>query len=155
RVIIRTPADLGDIKVTGNPHLGTQSLQLRPLDRTMFQAQPDLIQSPRILAETMIGSFGRLQLQMEIGRQFDLQPARQRSFPGNEIPLLTTFAVLAALYERALDLDLGPQEMFPLIPGAIPECMYGGWVQPELEFATHVAAQCPVIIEITHAMLNP
>jgi len=56
------------------------------LDRPMLQAQPDLIQSPRILAEATIGSFGRLQLQMEIGWQFDPQPARQRSFPGNEFP---------------------------------------------------------------------
>src|SRR5208283_2172657 len=151
RVIVRTPTDLGDIKVARNTQFRTHSLQLGSFDRPMLQAQPDLIQGPRILAEAMIGNFGRLQLQMEIGGQFDLQPARQRSFPGDEIPLLTTFAVLAALYERALDLDLGPQEMFPLIPGAIPECMYGGWVQPELEFATHVAAQCPVIIEITSA----
>ncbi len=67
RVIIRAPADLGDIKVTGNMQLGTHSLQLRSLDRSMFQAQPDLIQSPRILAETMIGSFGRFDLQLEIG----------------------------------------------------------------------------------------
>src|ERR1039458_9140247 len=100
-------SDLGDIKVTGKTQLGTHALQFRSLDRPMFQAQPDLIQSPRILAETMIGSFGRFDLQLEIGWQFDLQPTRQRSFPGSELPLLTTFAVFAALYERALDLDFG------------------------------------------------
>src|ERR1022692_3864231 len=106
---MRAPADLGDIKVPGNMQLGTHSLQLRSLDRPMFQAQPDLIQSPRILAETMIGSFGRFDLQLEVGWKFDLQPARQRSFPGNELPLLTTLAAFAALYERALALDLFPQ----------------------------------------------
>src|SRR5208337_3900440 len=99
---------------TGNMHLGTHSLQLGSLDRAMLQAQPELIQSPRVLAEAMIGSLGRLKLQMEVGRQFDLQPARQRSFPGNELPLLTTLAVFAALYERALELDLGSQQMLPL-----------------------------------------
>src|SRR5664280_460174 len=151
RIIVGTPADLGDIKVTGNTHLGTHSLQFRSLDRPMLQAQPDLIQSPRILAEAMIGSFGRLQLQMEIGRQFDLQPARQRSFPGNEFPLLTTLAVLAALYERALNLNFGSQQMLPLIPRAVPDCMKGGWVEPQLQLAAHVAAECPVIVEITSA----
>src|SRR3974390_43173 len=148
RVIIRAPADLGDIKVTRNTQLGTHSLQLRSLDRPMLQAQPDLIQSPRVLAEAMIGSFGRFDLQMEIGWQFDLQPARQRSFPGNELPLLTTLTVFAALYERALNLDFGPQQMLPLVPRAVPECMQEGRVEPELQRATHVAAQCLVAEEI-------
>src|SRR5271166_5112662 len=99
----------------------------------------------------MIDSFGGFDLLLEIGRQFDLQPARQRSFPSNELPLLTTLAVFAALYERALDLDLGPQQMLPLIPGAIPERMEGGWVEPEFQLATHVAAQCAVVVEIASA----
>src|SRR5271169_4246005 len=97
----------------------------------------------------MIGSFGRFHLPLEIGRQFDLQPARQRRFPGNELPLSVTLAVLAALYERSLDLDLGSQQMLPLIPCAVPECMQGRWVEPKLQLATHVAAQCPVVVEIT------
>ena len=97
----------------------------------------------------MIGNFGRLQLQMEIGGQFDFQPARQRSFPGDEIPLLPTPSVLAALYERSLNLDLGSQQMLPLIPCAVPECMQGRWVEPKLQLATYVAAQCPVVVEIT------
>src|SRR5271165_4982044 len=108
----------------------------------MLQAQSDLIQSPRVLAEAMIFSFGRFHLLLEIGRQLDLQPARQRGFPGDEIPLLPTLAVLAALYERRSELDLGSQQMLPLIPGAIPKCMEDGWVQPQLQLATHVAAQC-------------
>src|SRR5664280_2856306 len=58
-VIIGTPADLGDIKVTRNAQFGTHSLQLHSLDRPMLQAQPDLIQSLRVLAKAMIGSFGR------------------------------------------------------------------------------------------------
>src|SRR5580704_4385157 len=116
-----------------------------------FQSKTNLIQSPRILAEAIKGSSGRFHLLLEIGWQFDLQPARQRSFPGNEVPSLTTFAVLAALYERALDLDFGSQQMLPLVPRAIPECKQGGWIEPQHEFATHVAAQCPVVVEITSA----
>src|SRR5208283_5505800 len=46
RVIIRAPADLGDIKVAGNMQLEAHSLQLGSLDRPMLQAQPDLIQRP-------------------------------------------------------------------------------------------------------------
>src|SRR5208337_3193543 len=123
----------------------------------MFQAQPDLIQSPRILAEAMIGSFGRFQLLLEIEWQFDLQPARQSSLPGHQFPVAATFAVSAALHKRALDLDFGSQQMLPLIPGAIPECMEGGWVEPELQLATHVAAECPVIVEVapSHRDMKP
>src|SRR5664280_1495251 len=157
RVIIRAPADLGDIKVTGNMQLGTHSLQLRSLDRPMFQAQPDLIQSPRILAETMIGGFGRFDLQLEIRWQFDLQPARQRSFPGHELPLPAPFAEFALLYERALDLDFGSQQVLPLVPRAVPECMQDGWIKPKLQLAAHVAASCPIIVEITfpHRHMEP
>ena len=157
RVIIRAPADLGDIKVTGNTHLGTHSLQLRSLDRPMLQAPADLIQSPRILAKAMIGSFGGFDLLLEIGWQLDLQPARQCRFPGNQFPLLTTFAVLAALYERALDLDLGSQQVLPLVPRAVPECMQDGWIKPKLQLAAHVAASCPIIVEITfpHRHMEP
>jgi len=88
----------------------------------------------------MIGSFGRFDLQMEIGRQFDLQPAWQCRLPVDELPRAPTLAILAAPYERALDLNLGSQQMLPLIPGAVPECMEGGWIEPQLELATRVAA---------------
>src|SRR5664280_3359141 len=62
-IIIRAPADLGDIEVAGDTQLGTHSLQLRPLDRPVLQAQPDLLQSPRELTEAMIRGFGRFHLQ--------------------------------------------------------------------------------------------
>src|SRR5271157_1100445 len=79
------------------------------------------------------------------GSQFALLPPDNAT--GNFT--LTAFAVLAALYERSLDLDLGSQQMLPLIPCAVPECMQGRWVEPKLQLATHVAAQCPVVVEIT------
>ena len=44
RVIVRTPADLCDIKVTGETQLGAHALKLCLLERLMFQAQADLIQ---------------------------------------------------------------------------------------------------------------
>src|ERR1019366_9502689 len=62
RVIIRAPADLGDIKVGGNSQPGADWLQLGWFDGPMLQAQPDLIQSPRILAEAVIGSLGGFHL---------------------------------------------------------------------------------------------
>src|SRR5271166_695294 len=132
RIVVRTPVDLGDIKVTGKMYLGTHALQLRSLDRPMFQAQPDLIQSLRVLTKAVVSSTGSVQLLLQIGRHFDLQPARQCSLPGNEFPLPAAFAVFAALHECALDLDLGSQQMLPLIPGTVPEGMQGGWVKPQL-----------------------
>src|SRR5271166_634856 len=126
RIVVRTPVDLGDIKVTGKTQLGTHALQLRSLDRPMLQAQPDLIQGSRVLTKAVVSGTGSVQLLLQIGRHFDLQPARQCGFPGNEVPSLATSAVLAALYERALDLDLGSQQMLPLIPGTVPEGMQGG-----------------------------
>jgi len=41
--------------------------------------------------------------------------------------------------------------MLPLIPGAIPECVQDGWVEPKLQLAPRVAAQCSVVVEITFA----
>ncbi len=41
--------------------------------------------------------------------------------------------------------------MFPLIPGAVPECVEGGRIEPELQLATSVPAQCPVVVEIASA----
>ena len=67
---------------------GTHSLQIRSLDRPMFQAQPDLIQSPRILAEAMIGRFGRFHLLLEIEWQFDLQSASA----GGPLLMMTCFS---------------------------------------------------------------
>src|SRR5271165_704924 len=37
--------------------------------------------------------FGRFQLLLEIGGQFDLQPGRQSSFPGDKLPLTPTLAI--------------------------------------------------------------
>src|SRR5271157_2913633 len=56
--IVAVPAD---VVLCG---LGTHPLQLRFFDWPIFQAQSDLIESPRVLAEAMIGGFGRFHLQM-------------------------------------------------------------------------------------------
>src|SRR5271157_4757769 len=94
----------------------------------MFQAQPDLIQSLRVLTKAVVRGTGSVQLLLQIGRHSDLQPARQCSLPGYKFPRPASFAVFAALYERALDPDLGSQQMLPLIPGAVPEGIQGGCV---------------------------
>ncbi len=66
RVIVRTPADLGDIKVTGKTQLGAHSLKLCFLDCLMFQAQADLIQSLRVLTKAVICRSSGFYLLLEI-----------------------------------------------------------------------------------------
>ena len=39
--------------------------------------------------------------------------------------------------------------MLPLVPGAIPVSLEGDRIEPELKFAMRVAAQCPVVVEVT------
>ena len=108
----------------------TAKIRDMTFDRPMFQGQPDLIERPRILTKAVIGGPGHLQLLLEIGWESDLEPAWQCGLPRDEFPLPAMFAVFTALYERALDLDLGSQPMFPLIPCAIPKRMEGSWIQP-------------------------
>src|SRR5208283_5686010 len=110
--------------------------------------------SSRVLTEAMIGRSGRLQLLLKIGGHFDLQPARQCGLPSNQLPRPATFAVFAALYERAVDLDVCSQQMFPLIPGAVPDRMQDGWIKPELELATHIATQRAVVVEVALAQCH-
>src|ERR1035437_3625676 len=38
--------------------------------------------------------------------------------------------------------------MFPLIPRGVPNQIEGGWIEPELQLATHIAAQRPILIKI-------
>jgi hypothetical protein len=73
----------------------------------------------------------------------DLQPAGQRGLPGYEIPCPTSHAVFTTLHERAFDLHLGFQKMFPLIPRGIPHRMKEGRIKPEFEFASCVATLVP------------
>jgi len=104
-VIIRTPADLCDIKVTGKTQYGTHSLQFGFLDGPMLQVQTNLIKSLRVLTETVMARSSHVQLLLVIGREFDLQPARQCSLPTDEFPFPATFAVFASLYECAIYVD--------------------------------------------------
>ena len=105
----------------------------------VFQLQPNLIESAGILTETMIGPLRLLQLLREVAREIDLQPAGQRGLPGYEIPCSASHAVFTTLHERAFDLSLGFQEMFPLILCGVPHRMQEGRIKPEFEFASHVA----------------
>ena len=56
--------------------------------------------------------------------------------------------VFTTLHERAFDLDLGFQQMFPLIPCGVGDRMKEGRIKPEFEFALYVAAQRPAVIEV-------
>ena len=97
----------------------------------------------------VISSSGPLHLLLKVGWKVDFQPTRQRSFPGHMLPLPVPFAVFAGLYKRPLNLNFSPQQMLPLIPGAVPEYVEDSWIEPELKLAAHVAAQGTVVVEIT------
>ena len=95
----------------------------------------------------MIGPLGLLELLREVAGKFDLQPAGQCGLPGHEIPFPTPLAVYTALDKRPFNLDLGFQQVLPLVPRAIPIGVEAGRIEPELKLATHIAAQCPVLVE--------
>jgi hypothetical protein len=99
----------------------------------------------------MVGGPGPLQLLLQIGGQLNLEAARQPSFPANQLPYAAVIAILAALNEGAVDLDLAAQQVFPLIPGGVPEGMEESRVEPEFEPAAHIAAQCSILVEIALA----
>ena len=99
----------------------------------------------------MIGPLGLLELLREVAGKFDLQPAGQCGLPGHEIPFPTPLAVYTALDKRPFNLDLGFQQVLPLVPRAIPIGVEAGRIEPELELATHIAAQSLVIIKIAPA----
>jgi hypothetical protein len=39
-----------------------------------------------------------------------------------------------------VDLDLGPQQMLPLIPGGVPLGMQESGIEPQFELAAHIPA---------------
>ena len=78
----------------------------------MFQAQSDLVERPRVLAETTVGGLRRLQLLVKVCGQLNRKPARQCGLPANQLPCIAGFAILAALNKRGVNLDLGPHKCF-------------------------------------------
>ena len=136
-------------KSPGRRSSRAHSLQLCFLDCSMFQKQADLIQRPRVLTEAMVDRSRRLQLLREVRWHFYIQTAGQRGFPSHQFPLAITLPVFARLDECALNLDLASQQMLPLVPSAVPMSLEGDGIEPELKFATRIAAQCQVVVEIT------
>jgi hypothetical protein len=66
-------------------------------------------------------------------------------------PLFGSVLVFAALYECRIDLHLGSEQVFPLIPAGIPYQAYGSVIDPKLQFATGIAVQSTVVVEIAFA----
>jgi hypothetical protein len=78
RVVTGPPAYLRrDVEVAGNPQFRTHSLQFRFLNCTMLQAQADLIQCARVLADTVVGVRGTFQLLFDIAGWLNLKAARR------------------------------------------------------------------------------
>src|SRR5437667_6595557 len=53
------------------------------------------------------------------------------------------------------ELELGAQQVFPLIPSSIPNDWHGRLVEHDLNFSPRVAVECAVIVEIELAQGRP
>ena len=106
----------------------------------MFQPQADLIQCACVLAETVVRGPGGFQLPLHVAGALNFKSAWQRGLPANQLPCIAMFPILAALNERGVHLDLGPEQMLPLIPGGVPKGMQESEIEPKFQLAAHIAA---------------
>ena len=99
----------------------------------------------------MVAPSRRLDLPSDVGRKLHLDPAGQRGFPLDQLPLPTPVTVLPRLDERALELDLGTQQMPPLVPGGIPNDWHGRLVERDFKFPANIAVDGVIAIEVKPA----
>src|SRR3990167_6319918 len=63
--------------------------------------------------------------------------------------------VLSSFDKGSLDLHLRAQQMFPLIPGGVPQYRHGGLVEQDLQLAARVAVNGAVAVEVHLAQWRP
>src|SRR6266571_7866086 len=56
--------------------------------------------------------------------------------------------ILARLDECSPQLDLGSEQVFPLVPSCIPKDWHGRLIEHDLKFSPGVAVECAVVVEI-------
>src|SRR6266496_5098790 len=89
RIVVRTPTDLSNVEFARDTQFGAHSLQFFSLQRFVLQAQPNLVQSTRVLAKSAIHIPCSLDVLLELCREPDRKPARQCSLPIDEFPVST------------------------------------------------------------------
>jgi hypothetical protein len=120
-IVVRPPVDLGNIKVARDVEVPTETSQLLPLHRLPLDPRPNAFQGIRELAEAVIRLSRHLHLVSDIRGQLHFEAAGKRGFTLEQTPLVTAVTVLAAFHERAPDLNLGAEQMLPLVPGSVPD----------------------------------
>ena len=91
---------------------------------------------------------GGLHLLRKIHGKRGCEPARQRGFPNDQLPVAIALPVFAAAHEGAFHFQPGTQQVLPSVPTWVPHGVHDGGIDPELKVAAYVAAQRPVVIEI-------
>src|SRR5438045_1710067 len=69
----------------------------------MLQAEPDLIQSTRVLPKSAVHSSCSRDVLLKIGRDLDRKPARQSSLPIHKFPFTASLLVFATPNKNAVN----------------------------------------------------
>src|SRR6266496_2614513 len=117
----------------------------------MLQAEPDLIQSTRVLPKSTVHSSCSRDVLLKIGRNLDRKPARQSSLPIHKFPTAVPFFIPTASNKSSLHLDFAAKQMLPAVPAWVPGKGHNGGIKPELKLPAHVATQSFVRIELAIA----
>jgi hypothetical protein len=72
-----------------------------------------------VLAESCICCPGRIEHFAKVGGQGDLDLARKRRLPGDQVSLAVAEPTRAAFHERPLNSQFGAHEVAPLVPGRV------------------------------------
>src|SRR5438552_2452759 len=86
----------------------------------MLQAEPNLMQSTRVLPKSAVHSSCSRDVLLKIGRNLDRKPARQSSLPIHEFPTAVPLFIPTASNKRSLHLDFAAKQMLPAVPAWVP-----------------------------------
>src|SRR5438552_478623 len=99
----------------------------------------------------MVALLRRFNLLGDVGRELHPDAAGQGGLPLDQLPLAVLPTIPAHLHESALQLDLGSEQVFPLVPSCVPNDWHGRLVEHDLKFSPRVAVECAVVVEIEPA----
>src|SRR6266567_8025014 len=99
----------------------------------------------------MVAPSRRLDLLGDVGRKLHLDAARQGGLPHDQLPLVALATILARLDECSPQFDLGPEQVFPLIPSGIPNDWHGRLVDYNFESSPNVAVNGAIAVEVKPA----
>src|SRR5437870_4132733 len=96
----------------------------------------------------MVAPSRRLDLLGDVGRKLHLDAARQGGLPLDQLPLAALMMILARLDECSPQLDLGSEQVFPLVPSCIPNDWHGRLVEYDFKFPPNIAVDGAIAVEV-------